>query len=639
MQHAWHQFYANHTQRARFATHHRIAFAANNVTVAFVIFGNRNIGDRRPRKIAVVGKNNFVEPIRYKQLWCNRRLRSALDHPVITHDITQRRRSRQGFIKGSLSFYRTKVCYPAHSNSCSSRGGKQKKAAGSSHFYNIPWRYGSIVSGDIHRFQTSSIKTVLMTMRIHFSKIAHIAFAFFGGAVAAVCWAEDTIESLYQSACSNCHGKGLAGGQAQSLLDNDWHYAKTDSDIQAVIKNGIEKVGMPAFTGFAPDTLRGLQVYIREKAFYHHKDAQPKAQAPSPDRVYTTREHSFALQHVFSGTGELWAVEALPDGSLLVTQQDGTLWHYHKENGRQSITGVPEVRFFSQGGLLDVIAHPQYKNNGWLYLAFSHKNSSEAGMTRIVRGKIEKGQWTKQETIFAADDSVYLPVGHHYGSRLAFIGTDLFFSVGERGQMLQAQDLSSPLGKIHRLHDDGRIPHDNPFVTVNSAMPSIWSYGHRNPQGLIATREGILWQTEHGPRGGDELNIISRGANYGWPLVSYGMNYDGTAFEWQPSPTLLTDPVYYWTPSPGISNLALYDADEFPNWKGNLLVTSLGKEELHRLSLHNNAVSDDEIILENQGRIRDIFIDPNGDIFLVINPEQKGGAGAVYKMIPSSSKP
>lgn len=395
---------------------------------------------------------------------------------------------------------------------------------------------------------------------------------------------------------------------------------------------------MPAFSAFSPETLRGLQIFIREKAFDYHKNVKAKAHAPSPERVYTTREHSFTLQHIFSGTGELWAIEVLPNGSLLATQQDGTLWYYDKKTGRESIAEIPEVRFFSQGGLLDVIAHPQYKKNGWLYLAFSHKNSSDLGMTRIVRGKIKKGKWTNQEIIFAANDNVYLPVGHHYGSRLAFRGNDLFFSVGERGQMMQAQDLSSPLGKIHRLRDDGKIPRDNPFIKTNHALPSIWSYGHRNPQGLIASRDGILWQTEHGPRGGDELNIITRGANYGWPLVSYGMNYDGTAFKWQPSPTPLTDPVYYWTPSPGISNLALYEGDEFPKWNGNLLVTSLGKEELHRLSLQNNVVSNDEIILENQGRIRDIFVDQKGEIFLVINPAEKGGSGAVYKMIPSQPK-
>ena len=410
---------------------------------------------------------------------------------------------------------------------------------------------------------TVSNKIVLITMRIYYSKIAQIAFAILGGAFAEKCLAAETIESLYQSVCSNCHGQDLSGGQAQSLLDDYWHYAKTDSDIQAVIKNGIEEAGMPAFSAFAPETLRGLQVYIREKAFYHRKDVQPKALAPSPDRVYPTREHNFKLQHIFSGTGELWAAEVLPDGGMLVTQQDGTLWHYHKKTGRQVIAGTPEVRFFSQGGLLDVVAHPEYEKNGWLYLAFSHKNSFDLGMTRIVRGKIIEGKWAEQETIFAADENVYLPVGHHYGSRLAFVGNDLFFSVGERGQKALAQDLSSPLGKIHRLRDDGKIPHDNPFVATNHAMPSIWSYGHRNPQGLIATGDGILWQTEHGPRGGDELNIITRGANYGWPLVSYGMNYDGTAFEWQPSITPLTDPVYYWTPSPGISNLAIYKNGDF----------------------------------------------------------------------------
>ena len=447
-----------------------------------------------------------------------------------------------------------------------------------------------------------------------------------------------TIEAVYQQSCGGCHGRDLGGGQASSLNDGDWLYVKTHDQIQALIKEGIPDAGMPAFYAFDDNTLRGLQVYILEKAFYRDKDLQSKVDAPIPGKVYITRSHSFKLEKIFSGSGELWAIEVLPDGSLLVTQQNGTLWHYNAKDGRTSINNTPEVRFFSQGGLMDIIAHPNYMQNGWLYLAFSHKNISDKGMTRIVRGKINDGKWTQQQTVFSASEKVYLTVGHHYGSRLEFVDKYLFFSIGDRGQKNLAQDLSSPLGKIHRVHDNGKIPSDNPFVNTDNAIPSIWSYGHRNPQGLFSSKDGVLWQTEHGPRGGDELNIITKGANYGWPLVTYGINYDGTAFEWQASSNVLNDPIYYWTPSPGISNLAVYFGTEFPKWEGNLLVSSLGKEQLHLLSLRDQLVVSDEIILQNQGRIRDIFIDSSGEIFLVINPEKKGGPGAVYKMIPTKTR-
>lgn len=272
---------------------------------------------------------------------------------------------------------------------------------------------------------------------------------------------------------------------------------------------------------------------------------------------------------------------------------------------------------------MEVALHPRYAENGWVYLAFAegeiHEERVQA-MTALVRGRIRDGEWVDEEEIWRADRRFYSSSGVHFGSRIAFDRDGyLFFVVGERGGWHEAQDLARPNGKIYRLHDDGRVPDDNPFVGRADAIPGIWSYGHRNPQGLaFDTRTGDLWSTEHGPRGGDEFNRIVRGANYGWPVISYGINYDGTPFTALTEQEGMESPVYHWTPSIAVCGLAYYDGAAFPRWRGDFFTGALAQQEMRRLRVEGRVV-EDEVILKNAGRVRDVRAGPDGLLYVVLN--------------------
>lgn len=459
------------------------------------------------------------------------------------------------------------------------------------------------------------------------------AFLLQGAAVDVLADSNTGIEQRYMSHCSGCHGQAMTGGQAGSLVDKVWQYGNSDADIARNITQGIHKVGMPAFQKvFDQDTIRTLVIYLREQEYRHAQ----LSKAPSPPKAsFVSEAYGFGLEELFSGTGRLWGIDLLPNGAILVTQQDGVLWYYEAGKKPYQVKGVPKVRYFSQGGLLDVMSHPNYAKNGWLYLSFSRPEKVGKSMTEVVRGRIKKGMWTDQETVFSVEDRLLVAAGHHYGSRFAFQDNYLFFSIGDRGEQTSAQDLSLPSGKIHRLHDDGRIPKDNPFVDHSRALPSIWSYGHRNPQGLtVDPGTGQLWQTEHGPRGGDELNRIEKGRNYGWPLRSLGMNYDGTLIPWRGDDNALTASVYHWTPSIAVSNLVFYAGNVFPQWQNQLIVASLAKQELHRLEMKADTVVRDEIIMQGQGRIRDIAVGRDGFVYIILNPNGKTGAGTLYRLVP-----
>ena len=242
-------------------------------------------------------------------------------------------------------------------------------------------------------------------------------------------------------------------------------------------------------------------------------------------------------------------------------------------------------------------------------------------MTRVVRGKIRDGEWVEEQPIYTAPAEFYSTTRHHYGSRLAFDHEGhLLFSIGERGDRPLAQDLFRPNGKIHRVWPDGSVPEDNPFADGKKGLPTVYSYGHRNPQGLAVHPEtGEIWETEHGPMGGDEVNLILPGENYGWPLASYGINYDGNIITENLTVPGTRQPVWYWVPSIAVCGTRFCVGEEFPRWENNLLVGGLGHEELRRLVIAEGRVIHQELLLKSLGRVRDVACDPTGAVYAVLN--------------------
>src|SRR5690606_32165195 len=281
---------------------------------------------------------------------------------------------------------------------------------------------------------------------------------------------------------------------------------------------------------------------------------------------------------------------------------------------------------------LDVGVHPDYASNGWIYLSYSDPGPDDSAMTAVVRGKLRDGAFVEQQTIFKAPTELYRKGTVHFGSRFVFENGYLFFSIGERGQMQDAQDLSRPNGKVHRIHDDGRVPDDNPFVGRDAALPTIWSYGHRNPQGLdVDPVTGGLYDAEHGPRGGDELNLVQKGRNYGWPVITYGMNYDGTPMTDKTAQEGMEQPVTYWVPSIAVSSIAFYTGDRFPQWKNNLFVASLAQQELRRLELKDGKVTHQEVLFKGVGRLRDIVVGPDGALYIAFNEPDR-----IARVVPAT---
>lgn len=339
------------------------------------------------------------------------------------------------------------------------------------------------------------------------------------------------------------------------------------------------------------------------------------SQPSLPDtRTVPTEAGPIKVETIAKGLHNPWGLAFLPDGRMLVTERPGSLRLVAK-NGVMSkpLSGVPEVFAEGQGGLLDVAIDPDFKSNRLVYLTYSEPGEGGAS-TAVARGKLGETGLDDVQVIFRQVPKVN--GGNHFGSRLAFApdGT-LFVTLGERFQFTPAQDLSNDLGKIVRINPDGSIPKDNPFVGRKDARPEIWSYGHRNPQGAAINPEtGMLWESEFGPMGGDELNIPKAGANYGWPVVSWGSHYDGRKI---PSPLThpeFADAIYHWNPVISPSGITFYTAEAIPAWKGNLLIGGLSSQAIVRLTLDGETVTAEERIPMG-ARIRDVVQAPDGVVF------------------------
>ncbi|MFU8812721.1 MAG: PQQ-dependent sugar dehydrogenase [Balneolaceae bacterium] len=362
---------------------------------------------------------------------------------------------------------------------------------------------------------------------------------------------------------------------------------------------------------------------------------QQAADEPFTSQVFSTQYERILVERVAGPFERPWGVGFLPDGRHLVTEKAGTL--YIVDNGTITpVSGTPDVSPRGQGGLLDVLVHHDYDNNGWVYLTYSKPGSSDETATALVRGRIdENNAFVDSELIFEQDR--YSSPGRHYGSRLAWTNDGkLLMSIGDRGaDPPRAQDPQDHAGTLLRMNDDGSVPDDNPFVGDDSVLDHIYSYGHRNIQGLIVNPEnGEIWSTEHGPRGGDELNIHQPGENYGWPTVTLGRDYRSEGpFPGSEARSMegMVDPVYEFLPTHAPSGLALVTGDRFPAWEGNLLAGGLRSERIRRLVLNEGEViHDEEILLGEIGRIRDVKQGPDGAIY-VLNDASDGG---LYRITP-----
>lgn len=315
-----------------------------------------------------------------------------------------------------------------------------------------------------------------------------------------------------------------------------------------------------------------------------------------------------------------WGFTFLPDGSMLINEKAGELIHF--KNGNKSVvTGLPEIYFRGQGGLLDIILHPNYKENGWIYFSYaSPKGKGDGGNTSIARAQLKNKTLINFKVLYKAEPNSRR--GQHFGSRLVFDNNGyLYFTIGDRGDRdVNPQDLTRDCGKVYRIHDDGRIPIDNPFFKKSNAKKAIFSYGHRNPQGMILhPKTGDIWTHEHGPRGGDEINIVKAGKNYGWPVISYGINYSGTKFTELTEKEGMEQPLHQWTPSIAPSGMAFINSDKYGDWNGNLLVGSLKFQYLDLCTLSNdNKVIKEERLLDGIGRVRSVEQGPDGFIYVGI---------------------
>lgn len=344
-----------------------------------------------------------------------------------------------------------------------------------------------------------------------------------------------------------------------------------------------------------------------------------------PAQAIRSQLHDFRVTTLAEGLDHPWSVAFLPEGGILITERAGRLRLYR--NGAlvaKPVAGVPQVVDSGQGGLFDVVLHPDFARNRLVYLSYAARGRGGVN-TRVMRFRFDEAALalTDAKLIFDAEPKV--SGGLQFGGRMAFDRAGyLYVSVGDRGDMERAQKLDDDSGSIIRLRDDGGMPPDNPFVGRRGAKPEIYSYGHRNPQGMaLNPRSGAIWTHEHGARGGDEINIIRPGRNYGWPVITHGVNYDGSPIGIGKAAPGMEQPLYYWVPSIAPCGMAFYTGDKFPKWSNSLFVGALAGEALVRLQLDGDRVVHEERLLQDAvGRIRDVRNGPDGYIYFTTDDDQ-----------------
>ena len=468
----------------------------------------------------------------------------------------------------------------------------------------------------------------------------------------------------YAQFCASCHGPTLQGGTAASLVDDEWKFGGDDASLTASIREGRAGTAMVAFKDLlSAEQIRQLVFHIRNQAGI--LKGKPETKVDPDGQIVKSEKQTVKLEVVAKDLETPWGLAFLPDGRLLITERPGRLRILEDGKLLPPVKGIPEVWVRQDGGLFDVEVHPQYAKNGWIYLSYSEPQKgykppppdaapdpaaapaqgrggrgnqppSIPSMTVVVRGKIKDNTWIDEHLIFRGSPDLYTGLNFHYGSRFLFDREGhLYWTLGDKGKTDDAQDLSKPTGKIHRINDDGSVPKDNPFVNKPGVVPTIWSYGHRNPQGLaFDPATGKLWETEHGPTGGDELNLIEPGKNYGWAVVSAGMQQGITKSEQEG----MESPKATWTPTIAPAGIAFYTGSRYPGWKNSLFVTALGGQHLRRIEITKDVVTKQEVIFNEYGRVRDIVIGPDGYFYIAVSlPGQRVSdttSGVVVRMIP-----
>ncbi|MEO7386442.1 MAG: PQQ-dependent sugar dehydrogenase [Gammaproteobacteria bacterium] len=463
----------------------------------------------------------------------------------------------------------------------------------------------------------------------------------------------DSFVKQFNDQCGACHGEDLRGTTlGRPLVGVELLHGSTLPEIATSIARGYRDQGMPAWSPTLNESqIHNLALYVAEQrqgtTILDKRDGIPLAISQG---TRTSERHKFRIETVAEGLDPMpFSIALLPDGRILLAERMRGLSIIDPDGRRSApIPGTPPVYadstvFLGQvmglGWLLDVALHPLYAQNGWIYLhhtdrctdcnTASRKSHRPVSMNRIIRGRIRDGAWVDQQVIWQADPESYTDTSDlAAGGRLAFDGQGhVFFSIGMKGalEFMGIQDLGLPYGKIHRVYDDGRIPGDNPFVNTPGALKSIWTYGHRSTQGLewnAKTREA--WSSEMGPRGGDELNRLLPGRNYGWPLITSGINYDGRPVDVSKALGITLDPkdaeapVLDLTPSPALSSFVFYQGRAFPHWRNNILMGTLRATDLLRLEMKNNQVVHTEVLLKDLARFRDIEVGPKGEIYLLL---------------------
>jgi glucose/arabinose dehydrogenase len=366
-----------------------------------------------------------------------------------------------------------------------------------------------------------------------------------------------------------------------------------------------------------------------------HAQSQSSADTVGASWEYDSQLVRYRIEVVAAGVRVPFGMAFLPDARALVTDRPGTLWLLDTRTGAMTrLAGVPAVSDSVDGGLLDIEVHPDYARNGWIYFSYSEK--TDTGKATVVeRARLRDARLVDRQRLFTAYPAV--AGDYHFGSRLALRDGYLFITLGEREISALAQELWTDLGKIVRLYDDGRVPNDNPFVGRPGARPEIWSYGHRNPHGIaFHPQTGELWESEHGPLGGDEINVIRRGLNYGWPTVTFGREYDGGPVgDGLTQAPGMEPPAFHYATSAALTGIAFYTGSAFPQWRNNLFVGAMTPRFLARLTVANGRVEREEkLLLERKWRVRVVQTGPDGFLYLGVQRASDGTGGVIARIRP-----